>query len=447
MKAYPAYKDSGVIWFGTIPSHWKQGQLKYLLESNDGGVWGDDTESEGTIVLRSTEITLDGQWRIDNPAIRSLTATEIEKTILKVGDLLITKSSGSEAHIGKTALVTPEVEKLRACYSNFMQRICPNSKLDSHYLHYFMNSSLAREQYNYQSTTTTGLANLNSEIIRNLRILFLPIPEQQAIADFLDRKTVQIDRLIEKKQRQIGLLQEQRMALVNQAVTKGLNPDASMKDSGVEWLGEIPRHWQVKRLRRYAVLVQTGPFGSQLHASDYVPNGYPVVNPANMIKGEIIPDENKCISDEKRQELSQHILQQGDIVFARRGELGRAVLITKREVGWLCGTGSILIRFNEFRLNPDYISLYLQLPCLRDFFISSSVGSTMDNLNSQILLDMPLIEPPRDEQIEITSYIFQTQEKINHLTSKMSRQIQLLQEYRTTLISEAVTGKIDVRND
>ena len=137
MKAYPKYKDSGVIWFKNIPASWSAGKLKFRLSNNDGGVWGKDVEENGTVVLRSTEITLNGSWRIEDPAVRKLTDAEMEKALLILGDLLITKSSGSKAHTGKTALVDHHVAKLKACYSNFTQRIRPIGELDSRYLHYF----------------------------------------------------------------------------------------------------------------------------------------------------------------------------------------------------------------------------------------------------------------------------------------------------------------------
>jgi type I restriction enzyme S subunit len=166
-----------------------------------------------------------------------------------------------------------------------------------------------------------------------------------------------------------------------------------------------------------------------------------------MLNGKVVPNENKQITDEKRQELSRHILEIGDIVFARRGELGRAVHITEAESGWLCGTGSILIRFSDSRLQSGYLSHYLRLPSLKDYFLSESVGSTMDNLNSQMLLTMPMIEQPEEEQELIVNYITGIHEKVNRLVVNISNQIELLQEYRTTLISDAVTGKIDLRGE
>jgi len=217
--------------------------FKALLSRNDGGVWGEDFADDGVIVLRSTEQMVDGKWNIENPARRRLTIREASDARLKVGDLVVTKSSGSELHIGKTSIVDQSVAALNCCFSNFMQRLrVARPNLDRHYW-YFLNCPVAREQLIFQSSTTTGLGNLNSSILGSIRVPVAPKDEQQAIASFLDRETAKIDKLIEKKERLIELLQEKRSALITQAVTKGLDPTVPMKDSGVEWLGKIPAHW------------------------------------------------------------------------------------------------------------------------------------------------------------------------------------------------------------
>jgi len=441
MKSYPAYKESGVDLVGNIPSHWNAAPLKLvgsivlgkMLTSQDKGGYFEKS------YLRAKNI---GWESVDADDIKSMwfSPYELEQYRLKRDDLLI--SEGGE--VGRTAIWKDELEE---CYiQNSVHKVSINKNHHPRY-HLYQSEFFGKIGYYDSIVNRVSIAHLTREKLKDVRFIAPPLPEQQAIADFLDRKTAQIDTLIEKKQRQIELLQEQRTALINQAVTKGLDPSVPMKDSGIEWLGEIPAHWQVKQLRRYDVLVQTGPFGSQLHAHEYVENGYPVVNPANMVNGKVVPDVNKHITEEKRKELSRHILEVGDIVFARRGELGRAVLITKIEAGWLCGTGSILIRFFESRLYSDYLSHYLRLPSLRDYFLSESVGSTMDNLNSQMLLAMPMIEPPREEQEKLASHIRSVLEKTNLLEEKVTKEIELLQEYRTALISAAVTGKIDVREE
>jgi type I restriction enzyme S subunit len=231
-QSYPAYKDSGVEWLGEIPEHWGVIRLKHALSRNDGGVWGEDPGSDGNeiIVLRSTDMTVDGKWNIVDPARRKLSRSEYRSAHLQTGDLVVTKSSGSALHLGKTALVTPEVEAMDCCFSNFMQRLRPQNDFGSNYLYRIFNSPIGREQLNYFGSTTTGLANLNEGVIGSL---YIPAPnpeEQRAIAAFLDRETAKLDALVAKQERLIALFQERRAVLINHAVTKGLDPDVPMRD-------------------------------------------------------------------------------------------------------------------------------------------------------------------------------------------------------------------------
>ena len=148
MKCYPEYKESGVDWIGEIPNHWRYSRLKFHLAENSGGIWGQDDEfGNGTFVLRSTEITIDGSWDLQRLIKRQLGEEEAERFLLREDDLVITKSSGSQDHIGKTGLVDKKIESMFVCYSNFVQRIHPNTHINSKFLHYFMNCFLAREQY------------------------------------------------------------------------------------------------------------------------------------------------------------------------------------------------------------------------------------------------------------------------------------------------------------
>ena len=194
---YPKYKDSGVEWLGKLPGHWRIEQFKYQIERNDGGVWGDDPDGlNDTFVLRSTEQTVDGRWQINDPAPRKLNESEINDSLLIEGDLLLTKSSGSSLHIGKTTLVTPEIAAMRCCYSNFMQRIRTRPSFSSKLAWYVMNNDLARLQFDLLSNSTTGLANLNGTMVGQIVVPVPPIKEQTHIAAFLDRETANIDELV-----------------------------------------------------------------------------------------------------------------------------------------------------------------------------------------------------------------------------------------------------------
>lgn len=265
------------------------------------------------------------------------------------------------------------------------------------------------------------------------------------IVAFLDHETAKIDALIVKQQRLIELLKEKRQAVISHAVTKGLNPNAPMKDSGVEWLGEVPAHWVVTQLKFNTLEMQTGPFGSQLHAEDYVDDGIPLVNPAHMVEGKIVPDPQVTVDEQTWQRLSRHGLKSGELIFARRGELGRCAVVTKVEEGWLCGTGSLKAKLSD-RLIPEYSYLLITSEGVVSELSLESKGSTMDNLNTETLGRVRLPVPPRQEQTDILEYVNLAAGKFGTLIDNAESAISLMQERRTALISAAVTGKIDVRD-
>jgi type I restriction enzyme S subunit len=322
-----------------------------------------------------------------------------------------------------------------------MQRIRPTDEINSRFLHYFMNSSLAREQYNYQSTTTTGLANLNSEIIGNLRVPFIPLPEQQAIADFLDSKTAQLDDLIAKKQRQIDLLHEQRTALINQAVTKGLNPDALMKDSGVEWLGEIPSHWEAKKLK-YVGQAVIGLTYSPENVTDEE-NGTLVFRASNVNGGKIVYGDNVFVN----MEIPEHLITKvGDILICVRSGsrdlIGKNALIDENSAGHSFGAFMTV-----FRSNINNFLSYVFNSRLFKFQSGLFNTSTVNQLTQSSLYNFRVPVPPIDEQEKIIQFLNVELAQIDKTTNRLAKQIELLQEYRTALISAAVTGKIDVRGE
>ena len=216
----PALKDSGVEWLGEVPEHWRVSRLKGLLVSNDGGIWGEEPDGSGdTVVLRSTDQAVNGDWSITEPALRQISKSEAKRYRLLQGDLLVTKSSGSALHIGKTSLVTPSVADLTAVFSNFMQRLRCGPGLDAALLRYILNAPMGRQQMVFGSNTTTGLANLNGGILANTIVPVAPVAEQSAIVDYLDAETNRIDALRAKAELSIERLSEYRSALISDAVT------------------------------------------------------------------------------------------------------------------------------------------------------------------------------------------------------------------------------------
>jgi type I restriction enzyme S subunit len=184
-----------------------------------------------------------------------------------------------------------------------------------------------------------------------------------------------------------------------------------------------------------------------LHASDYIDDGIPVINPANLQTGEIVPDMQCTVDQQTFQRLKRHRLDEGDIVFGRRGEMGRCARVTDKSDGFLCGTGSIRVRLNNEMAEPHYTSLFLGIPGVRDHLLLESVGSTMDNLNTGIIARIPFVLPPLEEQTDISGYVEREIGHTRRVFAKVNKSIGTLREYRTAIISAAVTGKIDVRKE
>ena len=435
-RRYSEYKESGVEWIEEIPNHWRYSRLKFHLTGNSGGIWGEDDEfGNGTYVLRSTEITIDGHWDLQNLIKRKLSKEEAERFLLKKGDLIITKSSGSQNHIGKTGLVDEKIEAMVVCYSNFVQRLRPKNHINSKFLHYFMNCSLAREQYKYQSETTTGLANLSTKSIDELLISLPPIQEQTQIANFLDRKTKQIDELIRIKERRIELLQAQRTALINQAVTKGLDPNVEMKPSGVEWIGEIPKDWDTVRCTHLFEVKHIKNTSGEINLSVYRDYG--------VIKRDSRDDNYNRVSEDTS---NYKLVDPGDFVFNKMK----------------CWQGSLGI--SEYRgiVSPAYTVCKPKRPFHGKYFhyllrswsyiqefnrLSYGVRTGQWELRFEDFKDIVVPYPSMLEQAQIANFLNHKIQQIDELIAVEHQKIELLKEYRQSLISEAVTGKIDVRNE
>ena len=419
-QPYPEYRESGVAWLGAIPAHWEVKPVKAALIRNDSGVWGEDFDDDGTIVLRSTEQTAEGQWRIEGPARRRLSAREAAFAKLCVGDLVVTKSSGSAHHIGKTSVVDARIAALNCCYSNFMQRLRVSAKHVPQFFWYFMNCPAAREQLVFFSSTTTGLGNLNGSILGGIHLPTAPRGEQRAIADFLDRETAKIDALVEKKERLIELLQEKRTALITRAVTRGLDPNVPVKDCGIVWLGEVPSHWEIKRLK-WAIMFQRG---HDLPSHEREEGDIPVIS-----------------SSGASSTHSRALASAPGIVTGRYGTIGNFYLITRDY--WPLNTTlySINLRNNEPRF------LRYMLESLASLFVINALKSAVPGVDRNDIHTIEAVVPTPAEQRAIATFLDRKTATINALIAKVHEAIDHLKEYRTALISAAVTGKIDVRNE
>lgn len=214
------FVESGIDWIGKIPKGWEVDKVNHRTLANTGGVWGEDDPTEnGKIVLRSTEINQNGSWDLNNAITRKLTMAEFKKAQLFADDLLITKSSGSSDHLGKTAIVSKQIENMGCAYSNFMQRLRLNNTFLPKYFFYLINNKIGRDQINYWGLTTSGLVNLNASLVGKFVFPIPPINEQKSISQYLDKKTECFDQLIAKVEKSIGIMQEFKASLISNVVT------------------------------------------------------------------------------------------------------------------------------------------------------------------------------------------------------------------------------------
>lgn len=415
MERYEEYKDSGVERIGEIPAEWEAARLKTHLVKNQGGVWGSDPRGDGgTVVLRSTEQTVDGNWDISDPAIRDLSEeSDADSRILEEGDLLVTKSSGSALHIGKTTIVDEAIASMRCSYSNFMQRLRSGRGLTSRFCWYLLNSDLAREQYCYLQNSTSGLGNLTSGTISGIMIPVPPVDDQEAIVSYLDAKTAEVDSLVKDCEREVELLREYRKAVVSEAVTKGLDPNAPMKDSGIDWIGEIPEGWSLIKAK-YVVRVE--------HGTDPLSEGgIPVYG-----------------SGEKSFKTCGEYKEPPATLVGRKG----ATLHIPHYVETRYWNVDTAFNVNAIKgVYSDKFYYYLAMNFDYKLYLSHT---TLPSMTQTAYENMVLPFPPYAEQQLIVKSIDTKTAEIDSLIADYQAMADKLREYRKSLISEAVTGKFKV---
>lgn len=437
--AYPAYKDSGVEWLGSVPAHWVLTPIKHLALLNPRkSDFAGDVEQLCSFVpmekLKTGVVQLDEE--------RPIAEVIGGYTYFEDGDVLQAKVT--PCFENKNVAIAKGLTNGIGFGSSEINVLRPYQGVNAEYLYYRV------QEDSYMSFCTSsmigagGLKRVPTDVINNFKIAAPKLGEQTQIARFLDHETARIDALIEEQQRLIELLKEKRQAVISHAVTKGLDPTVPMKDSGVEWLGEVPAHWIISQLKFNTTEMQTGPFGSQLHAEDYVDGGIPLINPAHMVDGRIIPDFQVSVDEETWSRLRRHALKAGEIIFARRGELGRCAVVSKDQEGWLCGTGSLKASLNS-RLSPEYAYLLVTSKGVVSELSLESKGSTMENLNTETLGRVRLPLPPLSEQEAILEHVHEIAGQFSALINEAEDGIKLIKERRSALISAAVTGKIDVR--
>ena len=443
-KPYPSYKDSGVKWLGEVPAHWAVKRLKTIADVQLSNVDKKSVEGQvGVQLCNYVDVYYKEKIRADaNFMAATATREQVRRFSLYAGDVLITKDSETWTDIAVPAVVTQDLSNVLCGYH--LAHIRPFEDCDGAFLGYGFAASGLRDQY-YVAANGITRFGLSGDAIRVGVFATPSYSEQLAIAAFLDREMAKIDALVAKKERLIELLKEKRIALITQAITKGLDPDVPMKDSGVKWLGEVPAHWAVKRLKTIADVQLSnvdkksveGQVGVQL--CNYVDVYY---------KEKIRADANFMAATATREQVRRFSLYAGDVLITKDSEtwtdIAVPAVVTQDLSNVLCGYHLAHIRPFE-DCDGAFLGYGFAASGLRDQYYVAANGITRFGLSGDAIRVGVFATPSYSEQLAIAAFLDREMAKIDALTAKVREAIERLKELRTALISAAVTGKIDVR--
>ena len=434
MRKYDSYKDSGIEWIGEIPSHWGVSKYKFFFESGMGEtILKEDLTDNGDIpVFSATES--DKIFGFVNNA----------KLLLQKNDLVIPARGNSIGHL-------MIVEGLATCTQTTIY-FKNKSNIESKFAFYFAKGN----QNILFQFDNTAIPQITVNQTKNNVILIPPYNEQTAIANFLDQKTTQIDDLIAKKERLIQLLEEERTAIINQAVTKGLpaeermkaglDPNVPMKDSGIEWLGEIPAHWEVTKIKTVTIKIGSGvtPKGG---AEIYELSGIPLLRSQNIYFDGFRLENVAYITSEIHDSMKNSQVQSGDVLLnITGGSIGRCYFVTNEFKEANVNQHVCIVRPNE-RIITEFLYYILSSTIGQQQIDLCQTGGNREALNFEQLKNFFLCLPKVDEQKNIVQRLKTSLNNINMTIETFRKEIELINEYKTALISEVVTGKVDVRNE
>ena len=441
-RHYPEYKESGVEWIGEIPKGWEVLKVKHVGYSNPSKTNPKTACLKDTLVVFlpmervHTDGTIDQELRLPYSQLKN------GYTYFEENDVLIAKVTPCFEN-GKIVLIKDLATPVGFGSTEFIV-IRPNpQKVFSLFLYYILYNAPLRSIGKHFMTSAVGLKRVPTEFVENFRIPIPTYQEQTQIVNFLDHKTQQIDELIRIKERRIELLQAQRTTLINQAVTKGLDRNVEMKPSGVEWIGVIPAHWNAVPLTKYleSIIDYRG------RTPEKTEDGRFLVTAKNIRDGQIDYEISQEFTPEDEYEriMTRGIPQIGDVLFTTEAPLGEVANVDDVSI-------ALAQRIIKFRPKPDFLNPYFLKYWILSYSFQSDLqryatGSTAKGIKASKLCLLKLNLPPLKEQKQIANFLDHKTKQIDELIAAELRKIELLKEYRQSLISEAVTGKIDVRNE
>ncbi len=418
-KQYPSYKNSGVEWLGDVPEHWQQKPIWSLFKRIKRTNF--PTERLLSVYRDYGVIPKDSRDDNHNRASEDLTPYQL----VCANDLVINKMKAWQGSIA--------ISELRGIVSPAYYIYQPKAEYHSKYIHFLIRSAYYIQSYkNYSKGIRVNQWDLESEAFTHIDLLLPSLDEQQKIVAFLDTETTRIDNLIAKQEKLIELLEEQRKSIISHAVTKGLNPNAPMKDSGVEWLGEVPEDWEVKRFGY--IFTENKKKNIGLIETNVLSLSYGNIKEKNI-------DDNKGLLPESFE--TYQIIEPNDIVF-RFTDLQNDKRSLRNAISKYHGIITSAYIGVKTKENADFYNYLFRAYDLQKVFYSMGDGMRqslkMDELNK-----MPIVLPKIEAQERIVKFINEENQRINNLVVKQKNLIEKLKEYRSSIISHAVTGKIDVR--
>lgn len=443
VQRYESYKDSGISWLGEIPEHWEITRLANIGRFSSSGIDKLIKNNESVVkiinytdVYRNLEHTINS--KMDYMEVTTPETNRV-KNLVKKGDLIFLPSSETLEDLGLAALVDEDVDNLS--FSYHVLRFEFSKEISHKFKKYFTNNEAVLNEFSKKGTGSIR-KTLGRNDFRNTIVILPPLQEQTKIAQFLDDKTTKIDEAIAIKEQQIQLLKERKQILIHKAVTQGLNPNVTLKDSGVEWIGEIPEGWEVKKIKHVTNKIGSGvtPSGG---GTTYLEEGIPLLRSQNIFFDSIELDGVAFISNKVHQSMSNSQVFKGDVLLnITGGSIGRCYFVNI----------DIPLNVNQhvciLRPNNKITTLYL------NSLIASEIGQNQiwfhqqgggrEGLNFQALKNFSIPFPPLSEQKEISAYIETASQKIETAIGLKQQEIEKLKEYKRSLINGVVTGKVRV---
>jgi type I restriction enzyme S subunit len=435
-------------WTDVLPVGWRASPLRSVASYRISSV--DKIPVEGETPVRLCNYTDVYYNEKIAPELLSMVGTatpaELSRFRVRTGDVLITKDSESWDDIAIPALVAESAPDVVCGYHLALLR--PDArKLTGEFLIRCLQAEGIKQQFQIAAVGVTRYG-LPKAAIGGALIPTPPLPTQRLICGFLDEATNNVAALIEKKQRLIELLDEKRSALISRAVTQGLDPGVPAKDSGVEWLGPIPKAWDVKRLKYLTAPrspIQMGPFGSMLTTLSAADTGYKLFGQENTISGDFSLG-SRWVTAEQFKTLAKYLLSPGDIVLTRKGSIGKARIVPNDAGAGIMDSDTVRVRANAELVTSQFlVRLLHEAWYVGEQILANRRGAILSGLNSETIGDLIILVPPLEEQRTIERFQCSLSASISTVSEKISSQVTKLREYRSALITAAVTGQLDIR--